>query len=118
MPSQKRVATISYYPSMGKAQFEKLVVGKLNYKVNRFLDEAVREKLNRELVTTSDPEMSRLISKAKEVILEHKGTKFLKPTKKIRKRINARAAEVKSGKVKGIHWKGSFDKTFGSAKVK
>ncbi len=58
--------------------------------------------------------MSRLISKAREVILEHKGTKFLKPTEEIRRRIRAKAAEVESGKVKGIRWKGSFHKTFES----
>jgi hypothetical protein len=114
MTTKTQGAPISYRPSMGKTQFEQLVVSKLHYKVNRFLDEAVKEKLNRELVITSDPEMSRLISKVTEVILEHKGTKFLKPTEEIRRRIRAKATDLESGKVKGIRWKGSIDKTFGT----
>ena len=111
MTTKLQKAPISYRPSIGRDEFENLVVKKLHYKVNRFLDEAVKEKLNRELVITSDPEMSKLISKVTEVILEHKGTQFLKPTPEISKRIRAKTAEIESGKVEGIPWKGSLEKT-------
>lgn len=53
---------ISYRPSINRGELEKLITKKLKYRaVNRFIDEAVKEKLNRELVVTSDPEMTRMI---------------------------------------------------------
>ena len=108
---------ISYRPSIERDKLEDLVLKKLHYKaVNRFIDEAVKEKLNRELVTTSDPEMTRLIGKLTEVIYEHKGWKFLKPSKEVTKKINEKAKPYEEGKVKATRWKGSFDKTFGEKK--
>ncbi len=105
---------ISYRPSIERGELESLITKKLHYKaLNRFIDEAVKEKLNRELVVTSDPEMTRLIGKLTEVVYEHKGWKFLKPSKEVVKRINEKAKPFEEGKVKATRWKGSFDKTFG-----
>lgn len=105
---------ISYRPSMERDRLEGLILKKLRYKaVNRFIDEAVKEKLNRELVVTSDPEMTRLLTKLTEVIHEHKGWKFMKPSKEVARRINVKAKPFEEGKVKATRWKGSFDKTFG-----
>jgi hypothetical protein len=105
---------ISYKPSIDRGELLSLITVKLHYKaVNRFIDEAVKEKLNRELKVTSDPEMTRLIGKLTEVVYEYKGWKFLKPSKEIRARIRKKAEQIESGKVKTIRWKGSFDKTFG-----
>ncbi len=105
---------ISYKPSIERDELLNLITGKLKYKaVNRFIDEAVKEKLNRELVVTSDPEMTKLIGKLTEVLYEFKGWKLMKPSKEIRERIRKKAELIESGKVKTTRWKGSFDKTFG-----
>ena len=105
---------ISYRPSIERDRLEGLILRKLHYKaVNRFIDEAVKEKLNRELIVTSDPEMTRLIGKLTEVVYAHKGWKFLKPSKEVIRKINQRAKPYEEGKVRATRWKGSFDKTFG-----
>ncbi len=107
-------APISYRPSIKRDELESLITKKLRYKaVNRFIDEAVKEKLNRELVVTSDPEMTRMIGKLTEVIYEYKGWNFLKPSKEVRDRIREKARLIESGKIKTTRWKGSIDKTFG-----
>jgi len=107
----KTKAPVSYKPSMGSDRFKVVVLKKLHYKsVNSFMDQAVTEKLNRELVATSDPEMTRLISKLTEVISEYKGWRFMKPSKEIIQRINAVAKPIEEGKVKAVPWTGSFKK--------
>jgi hypothetical protein len=109
----KTKAPISYKPSMGQDRLKVIVFKKLHYKsLNSFMDQAVNEKLNRELAVSSNPEMTRLIAKLTEVIYEHKNWKSLKPTKEIVKKIHAAAEPIESGKVKGIRWKGSVKKTF------
>lgn len=106
---------ISYRPSIQRTELEALIIKKLHYKaINRFIDEAVKEKLNRELVITSDPQMTRLIEKLTEVVHEYKGWKFLKPSKEVIQRIRQKAKPYEEGKVKAVRWKGSFDKTFGA----
>lgn len=80
--------------------------------MNNFMDQAVNEKLNRELKGSSDPEMTRLIAKLTEVVYAHKNWKSFKPTKEIVKKIHAAAEPIESGKIKGIRWKGSVKKTF------
>jgi len=106
-----RTAPIPYRPSIQKEELMTLILKKLRYKaVNRFIDEAVREKINREINVTSDPEMDRLIRKLTEVIHEHKGWKFMRPSKAVLARIDQKADPIASGKVKGVKWKGSFNK--------
>lgn len=78
--------------------------------MNRFIDEAVKEKITREMNITSDPEMDGLISKLTEVAYEHKGWKFMKPSKAVIVKIDKKADPIASGKVKGVKRKGSFDK--------
>jgi hypothetical protein len=106
-----RTAPIPYRPSIQREELTSLILKKLHYKaVNRFIDEAVKEKITREMNVTSDPEMDRLISKLTEVVYEHKGWKFMKPSKAVIAKIDEKAAPIASGKVKGVKWKGSFDK--------
>ncbi len=103
---------ISYRPSIERKELESLITKKLHYKaLNRFIDEAVKEKLTRELEITSDPEMAKLVSKLTEVIYEHNSWKFLKPNKAIIDRIDQKAKGVESGKVKAVRWKGSIEKS-------
>ena len=54
--------------------------------------------------------MDRLIAKLTQVIHEHKGVKFLKPSKAIMAKIDAKADPIAAGKSKGVKWKGSFAK--------
>jgi len=103
---------ISYRPSIEREELENLITEKLHYKaLNRFIDEAVKEKLTRELVVTSDPEMTKLVSKLTEVIYEYKGWKFLKPNKAVINRIDQKVKGIESGKVKAVRWKGSIAKS-------
>ncbi|HVZ80015.1 MAG TPA: hypothetical protein VHE12_04350 [bacterium] len=104
---------ISYKPSIERDRLFHLILKKLHYKaVNRFIDEAVKEKLNRELVATTDPEMTRLINRLTEVLYEHRGWKFMKPSKEATRKINEKAKRYEKGKIKATRWKGSFDRTF------
>ncbi len=99
-------APISYRPSMERSELEKVVTKKLRYKaLNRFIDEAVREKITRELAGTEQSEMGKLLRKLTEVVYEHNGWKMMKLTPEIIDRIEKRAKPVEEGKVRSYPWK-------------
>lgn len=58
------------------------------------------------------PKKTRLRSKSNKFLFEYNGTKFYKPGPKLAKEIDEKADAIMEGRVKGIRWKGSFDKTF------
>ena len=59
---------------------------------------------------SSDPVMSKLMDRLGKVSKQH-GSRCLKALKAIIKRINQKADPVLEGKVKGVRWKGLFDKS-------
>lgn len=64
-------------------------------------------------VKANPPKKTRLRSKSNKFLFEFNGTKFYKPGPKLAKEIDERADAIIEGRVRGIRWKGSFDKTFG-----
>jgi hypothetical protein len=58
---------------------------------------------------SSDPIMDKLMDLL-EKIPEKQGSRYLKALKAVTKRIDQKADPIASGKIKGVKWKGSFDK--------
>lgn len=102
---------VAFRSSIEKGKLEEFALKKLHYRsVSEFINEAVKEKISRETVVTTDPEMDRLIDKIREVVYEHKGWKFLKVSPAAAKRIDRIADPIIQGKVKGTPWTGSLGK--------
>ena len=102
--------TITYRPSVEPEKLTSIIVKKLHYqKVNRFIDEAVREKIARETAAVYDAKTDGLIQKLSKVVYEHHGWKFHEVSAKMKKEIDKKAKAVESGKVKGRRWNGSID---------
>lgn len=101
---------LSYRPSIQREVLEQIILKKLHYKkLNRFIDEAVKEKIQREVPSSSKAKTEALIQKLTKVIYEHDGWKFYEVGSKLKKEIDQRAKAVEAGKVKAIRWKGSID---------
>ena len=96
--------TVTYRPRMGKMKLQEAVV-KLHYKLNRFIDDAVAEKLRRELQT--DGKAKKLTEDLSKVVYEHFGWKFSAPSEGKEKEILKKAHEMKTGKVKSYRYNGS-----------
>jgi hypothetical protein len=104
---------VAFRSVINEKELKEITLKKLHYpSVSEFINEAVKEKLNRETGLDGDPEVGRLVSKLTEVIHEYKGWKFMKVSPELAKKIDQVADPIISGKVKGTTWKGSFDKTF------
>lgn len=102
-------AVLSYRPSIKRDDLEQIVLKKLHYKkMNRFIDEAVKEKIQREIPSKHNGDAQALIQKLTKVIHEHHGWKFHEVSPKLKKEINRRAKAVETGKTKAIRWKGSI----------
>lgn len=100
---------ISYKPAMGSDELKKVVIQKLRYPaVNRFIDEAVREKLERELGDGPDSKTKRLVNALEEAVKEYKGWTMHKPTQSQIREIEKRAKAIEEGKTKPVRWKGTF----------
>jgi hypothetical protein len=102
--------TITYRPSVQPEKLTSIIVKKLHYpKVNRFIDEAVKEKIARETSMVYDAKTDGLIQKLSKVVYEHHGWKFHEVSVRMKKEIDGKAKAVESGKVKARRWKGSID---------
>ena len=100
---------ISYKPTMDAEELKNIIVKKLRYvAVNRFIDEAVQEKLEREMGSGQEAKMKKLISTLEEAVHEYKGWTMHKPTKAQIQEIERKSKLIEQGKVKPVKWKGSF----------
>jgi len=100
--------TITYRPTIIPEKLAR-IIHKLKYpKLNRFIDEAVREKINRE---TNDPKTAKteaLLWEVMEVLDKYKTIKFLKPSPELAREIDKKADGIISVKTKGYKYKGSL----------
>jgi hypothetical protein len=105
--------TVTYRPRMGKNKLQEMVE-RLHYKLNRFIDDAVAEKLRRELQT--DGKAQKLAEDISKLVYEHNGWKFSAPEHGLEKEILKRAHRMKTGKVKSYRYKGSVRDMLGEMK--
>jgi hypothetical protein len=104
-------APISYKPTMDPDELKDIIVRRLRYvAVNRFIDEAVREKLERVMGASQEARMSRLVSAVEEAVREYRGWTTHKPSKAKKREIDRLARPIEEGLVKPVKWSGSFVK--------
>ena len=105
-------APISYRPTIDRKKLESLITRKLHYKaVNRFIDEAVREKIERDLSGSGEAKLKRLLDQVSQAVSEYKGWTMHKPSKALAREIEKKAGPMESGKTKPVAWKGSLAET-------
>ena len=105
-------APISYRPTIERKRLENLITRKLHYKaINRFIDEAVREKIERDLSGSGEARLKRFLDKVNQAVSEYKGWTMLKPSKALVREIEKKAKALETGKVKPVTWKGSLAET-------
>ncbi len=98
--------TITYRPTIEPDKIGR-IIKKLHYpNVNRFIDEAVREKIKREATNPVDAKTDKMLWEISEVIGRYKKTNFLKPSPELAREIDEKADAIMEGKVKGIPWTG------------
>jgi uncharacterized Fe-S cluster-containing protein len=86
--------TITYRPTIEPEKLSK-IIKKLHYpKVNRFIDDAVREKIKREATHPKAAKAEAMLWEIKEVLDKYKGTKFLKPSPELAREIDAKADAI------------------------
>lgn len=88
---------LPYRPSIEKEKLLDIIVKKLHYKMNRFIDEAVKEKIVRE--TIQENEIERLGMDIGKFLYERNNWKVYAPGPKLKKELDAERKKVKSGKV-------------------
>ncbi len=92
--------TITYRPTIEPEKLTK-IIKKLHYpKVNRFIDEAVREKIKREATSPQAAKAEAMLWEIREVLDKYKGSKFFKPSPELSKEIDEKADAVMYGKGK------------------
>ena len=100
--------TITYRPTIEPQKLGQ-IIRKLHYpKINRFIDEAVREKISREAKDPKGAKAEALLDEVMEVLDRYKGIKFLKPSPELAREIDEKADAIASGKVKGHRYKGNL----------
>ena len=88
--------TVTYRPTIDKGTLQKLAK-RFHYNLNRFIDDAVKEKIIRERKTKGIDKLSDAISKA---VYEHMNWKVYTPSKKLDKELNKEIKDIKGGKAK------------------
>jgi hypothetical protein len=102
--------TITYRPSVEPGKLASIIVKKLHYpKINRFIDEAVKEKIARETAAVYDAKTDMLVQNLSKVVYEHHGWKFHEVGAKMKKQIDRKAKPIETGKTKSHKWKGTVD---------
>jgi hypothetical protein len=98
--------TFNYRPTIEPEKISR-IIKKLHYpNVNRFIDEAVREKIEREVKNQLHTKSDRMLWEISEEIGWYKKITFLKPLPKLAREIDEKADAIMEGKVKGIPWTG------------
>ena len=106
---------IAFRPRMGVEKL-KALARKMNYpNVSRFIEDAILEKVHREIHLTQNPEIQKLSDEIGKLILKHLGLRWAKPGSKLNKNLHREASEVRSGKRKSHRWKGSLQQLFKDA---
>lgn len=107
---------IAFRPRMGAARLKK-IAQKMDYpNVSRFIEDAILEKVQREIHSAKSSDVQKLNDEIGKLIMKHLGIRWAKPGSKLEKEIQKEAEEMQTGKVKSYRWKGSLDQLFDDAK--
>ena len=107
---------IAFRPRMGAAQLKK-IAQKMDYpNVSRFIEDAILEKVQREVHSGKNSDFQKLNDEIGKLIMKHLGIRWAKPGSKLAKEIHQEAEDMRTGKVKSYRWKGSLKQLFDDAK--
>lgn len=107
---------IAFRPRMGVDQL-KAHAKKMGYpNVSRFIEDAILEKVHREVHTKDHPEVQKLGDEIGKLVMKHLGVRWAKPGSKIAKEIQKESEAMRTGKVKSYRWKGSLEQLIDDAK--
>jgi len=107
---------IAFRPRMGAARLKK-IAQKMDYpNVSRFIEDAILEKVQRQVHSGKNSELQKLNDEIGKLIMKHLGIRWTKPGSKLDKEIRKEAEEMRTGKVKSYRWKGSLKQLFDDAK--
>jgi hypothetical protein len=103
---------IAFRPRMGVEKL-KTLSKKMDYpNVSRFIEDAILEKVHREVHLKKNPEVQKLSEDIGKLIMKYLGVRWAKPDSKLEKEIRNEAEGMRSGKVKSHQWKGSLKQLF------
>lgn len=107
---------IAFRPRMGVARLKK-IAQKMDYpNVSRFIEDAILEKVQREVHSGKNSNFQKLNDEIGKLIMKHLGVRWTTPGSKLDKELRREAEEVRSGKAKSYRWKGSLKQLFDDAK--
>ena len=92
-------STFSYRPKNYSVEQLKKIAQKHHTNLNRYIEEAVIERIRNEVSSASHGQAEQLARKITKVVVEHMGVKLVKPDKATHDKINKRFEETsKKGK--------------------
>lgn len=89
---------LPYRPSIEKERLLEIIVKKLKYKMNRFIDDAVKEKIVRE--TVQENEIEKLGLDIGKFLYERNSWKIYAPGGKLSRELDEARKKAKSGKAR------------------
>lgn len=89
---------LPYRPSIEKEKLLEIIVKKLKYKMNRFIDDAVKEKIVRE--TVQENEIEKLGLDIGKFLYERNNWKIYAPGSKLNRELDEARKKAKSGKTR------------------
>jgi hypothetical protein len=99
---------IAFRPRMGAARLKK-IAQKMDYpNVSRFIEDAILEKVQREVHSKTNPDLQKLNDEIGKLIMKHLGVRWVTPGSKLDKELHKEAEDMRTGKVKSYRWKGSL----------
>jgi len=107
---------IAFRPQMGVTRL-KALAKKMDYpNVSRFIEDAILEKVHREVHLKENPEVQKLSDEIGKLIMKRLGVRWTKSQSKTARETRQKADEMQSGKMKSHHWKGSLQQLLNDAK--
>jgi hypothetical protein len=107
---------IAFRPRMGAARLKK-IAEKMDYpNVSRFIEDAILEKVQREVSSEKNSDLQKLNDEIGKLIMKHLSIRWVKPDSKLAKKLHQEAEDMRTGKVKSYRWKDSLKQLFDDAK--
>ena len=104
---------IAFRPKMGVEKL-KALSKKMDYpNVSRFIEDAILEKVHREVHLEKNPEVQKLSDEIGKLIMKHLGVRWAKSGSKLEKEIRKEGDSLRLGKIKSHQWKGSLKQLVG-----
>ena len=99
---------IAFRPRMGVEKL-KALSKKMDYpNVSRFIEDAILEKVHREVHLKKNPEIQKLSEEIGKLIMKHLGVRWSTPGSSLEKEIRKKPKTCVPEKMKSHQWKGSL----------